>query len=276
MGGLFNGLLGPGRDRRDNIGHRLVEILNVFRRGRLGLDEVAGFFEPGAELGDERLFPHSLGQRADLIEKIFNNCGLSQEAGRFRRVGALDKPAGQFRSLHPSSQGHQRHKAAVFLLEHVEFYLVLSCFELFAQRIPIVVLGKIVDAVAATQDTLAHVEFLGEIDDLLADVFYALAVLRLYRDVAVGHEGAKDEGNLRTAVRRLRCARANKLLPIRATVFVNRGEEFARHRYGYRFNANNLLDLFRRHSRLGSLQTHHGQGRKSGQQKPSNPIHWSR
>ena len=51
-----------------------------------------------------------------------------------------------------------------------------------------------------------------------------------------------------------RRARANKLLPIRTTLLVNRGEKFARHRYGYRFNANDLLDLVRRHGGFRSLQ----------------------
>ena len=94
--------------------------------------------------------------------------------------------------LYPCSQSHQRHKVVVLLLEHVEFHLVLSCFKLLAQRVPIVVIGKIIDAVAAAEDALAHVEFLGEVDDFLADVFDALAVLRLHRNVAVGHKGAQE------------------------------------------------------------------------------------
>ncbi len=220
-----------------------MQVFHILFTGRFGAHRLQRGLQRRLHLGDQRIFLNALGQHRDAGQEIFDDGWLVQKAGRFRRVGGLDQPAADIRAPDPRSQRHQDHQVGVFLLLHAELYLILGRFQLFPERIPVIALREIVDAVAATEHALVHVQLFGQVDDLLADIFHALAVLSLHRDVSVCHQRAEDQRDLWAAGSGLRCLHMHKLFPVGPAQLVDRRKELTGHGDRNSLHANNLFDL---------------------------------
>src|SRR5205823_14535122 len=111
----------------------------------------------------------------------------------------------------------------------------LSRLEFFLERVPFVVLGELVDAVAAAEHVLAHAQRLRQFDNVGPDVFDLLAVFRFDRDEAVGNQSAKIERDLGAVLIRRPDRSAHLSDPIWFAWFFERGEKFA-----WRWNADRV------------------------------------
>ena len=153
-------------------------------------------FQTGRELEDQRIGVNLLRELRDLIEEVADDGGLADELRELRRVVSRNEHGRDIGAANPCAERNENDEVLVFLLGHGEFDLVLGGFEFLAEGAPVVVGGEVIDAVPATEDALADIEFLGEIDDILAGVFYALSILSLHRNVAVCDEDAKHQRHL--------------------------------------------------------------------------------
>jgi len=80
-------------------------------------------------------------------------------------------------SADPTADTYQNNQVLVAMRLHRRFHFVLCRLQFFLKRIPLVVLGKLVDAVAAAEHVLAYAQRLRQFDNVGPDVLNLLAVL---------------------------------------------------------------------------------------------------
>jgi hypothetical protein len=145
----------------------------------------------------------------------------------------------------------------------------LSGLKFFLKRVPLVVLGKLIDAVAATEDVLTYAERFRELNDVGPDVFNLLTVLRFNRDETIGNQTAEVERDLRAVLVVCRNRPAILAGPVWLPRFFQRGKKFARSRNADGIDAYRLSELIRRKTRW--LRTDHGtahQQKREGSKAP--------
>jgi len=86
---------------------------------------------------------------------------------------------------------------------------------------------------SAPENLHITLRFIGEVDDVTADVFDGLLILRLHGDEAFGHGHAKLKGELDAVACLGEVDLADLLLPVRLAEFVEHGEHLARHRHDH-------------------------------------------
>ena len=107
-------------------------------------------------------------------------------------VVLLHRSRHDLRAANPSAETHQDHEILILMRSHRSFDLVLCRFELFLQRIPIVIFGKLVNAAAAPKNVLADAECLRQFENVRSGVLDLLRVACLDRDETIGNEAARD------------------------------------------------------------------------------------
>jgi len=112
------------------------------------------------------------------------------------------------------------------------FVDVLQCpVELATHRVPIARIGFLDDAIAARHDRFAHIDRLGEGENVPPDLLDPLAVLGLHRDKAVGNDRAEEQRDLgAVGAGRIGLLRSEFGTPVRVAQLVENGENLARHR----------------------------------------------
>ena len=102
------------------------------------------------------------------------------------------------RAANPAAESYQDYQVLVGVRLHRGFHFVLRRFQFFLERVPFVVLGKFVDAIAAAEQLSRLLRAL--LPSLMmsdADILHLLAVLRFHGDEAVRDQTAEVEGDLR-------------------------------------------------------------------------------
>ena len=123
---------------------------------------------------------------------------LAQHLGAvLHRNSCMTDRAHDLRAANPAAEAHEDHEVLVAIRLHRGLHFVLRRLQFFLKRVPFVVLGELVDALAAAEHVLAHAERLRQLDDVGADVLHLLAVLRFDGDETVGNQAAKIERDLR-------------------------------------------------------------------------------
>ena len=123
--------------------------------------------------------------------------GLAQEAGGFFFSAKFGRAAAHFERAEPGTCGNERSKGLIALRYHGSPNIIGGCFKFLAQGEPIILIGKVRNALAAHQNILAHPECAGQGNDIFAGIFDLLAVLCLDRHIAVGDERAEIERGAR-------------------------------------------------------------------------------
>ena len=116
-------------------------------------------------------------------------------------------------------------------------------FQFFLERVPFVVLGEFVNAIAAAKQALANSERLCQLDDVGSDVFDLLTVLCFDRDKAVGNQPAEIQRDLRAVAVSYRHWPAILTRPVRLLQLSKRGKEFARCRDADRVASDGFFQL---------------------------------
>ena len=191
-------------------------------------------------------------KQGKLGEKIIDDRWLSEQRRQPGGVVFIDEPRSDIDAAGPCAYGNQDHKVLILLFGHGELDLVLCSLKLFAQRAPIVVLGKIVDAVAAPKDRLAHVELCAEVDDLFSRIFDPLSVLGLDRDVSICDENPKHEGHLGTVGCQGDRFGLKKLSPVWLALLINGRKKLSRCGDCERLDPDDRFDLGLVHRLHGS------------------------
>ena len=111
---------------------------------------------------------------------------------------------------------------------HRRFHFVLGRFQFLLKRIPLVVLGEFVDAVAAAEHVLAYAQRFREFDNVGADVFDLLAVFRFNRNKSVRDQAPEIERDLSAILVGHPDRAAHLANPIRLARFFQRREKFTR------------------------------------------------
>src|SRR3984893_5638436 len=111
---------------------------------------------------------------------------------------------------------------------HRRFYFVLRRLQFFLERVPFVVLGKLIDTIAAAEDVLAHPERFRQFDNVGPDVLYLLTVFRFNRNESVRDQAPEIKRGLGAVLVTRRDRSAHLADPIRFTRLFERRNKFAR------------------------------------------------
>src|SRR2546428_9878403 len=132
---------------------------------------------------------------------------------------------------------------------HGRLHFVLGGFQFLLKRVPFIVLGEFVNAVAAAENVFTDTERFRHFNDVSSSVLHLLTILSLDRDEAICDQTAKVHGDLRTiAIGGWK--RTPKLPgPIWLTWFSQCGEKSARRRNADGFIPHRLGELIRRQAR---------------------------
>lgn len=112
---------------------------------------------------------------------------------------------------------------------------------------------------------MAHVQLLGEVHDILADIFYGLAVLGLDGDISIGNESAEVQCHLGSVIGISHCRSLEELGPVWLGIeLVDGRKKLARHGNRKSFQPHGLFDLLLCHgipgcvASAGSKETNKG------------------
>ena len=111
-------------------------------------------------------------------------------------IALHDRRGDYLRASNPTTESYQNYQVLVGVRLHRGFYFVLRRFQFFLKRVPFVVLGKFVDAIAAAKQLLADPEGFCEFDDVRPNILDLLTVLCFHGDKAIGDQTAKVKGDL--------------------------------------------------------------------------------
>src|SRR5262249_37508914 len=114
------------------------------------------------------------------------------------------------------------------------------------ERVPLVVFGKIIDAIAAAEQLLAHAERLSELHDIRADILHLLTILGLHSNEAIGYQTAEIKGDLRAIGVGRRNWGAVLSRPINFSRFPERSEKLTGRWNSNRIGFNSFSHLIRR------------------------------
>src|SRR6266581_705550 len=127
-----------------------------------------------------------------------NQCRFAQNLCGGLVIILYDRAGDHLRSADPPAKSNKDDQVLVGVRLHRGFHLILRRFQFLLERVPLVVLGKFIDAIAAAEQLLAYSERFSELHDIRADVLHLLTVLGFHGDEPIGYQTAEVEGYLRT------------------------------------------------------------------------------